>query len=191
MRLIRDRVQMFAPSLTGWGFFSEVFMNNGHFYFINDQYFIDFPDPFLMQNKEIINGQEHNRPCFYAFEDNTNKGLYWMIPFSSQTNKFHGIYNSKIAKYGKCDTIVFGTVLGHQKAFLIQNMCPISVKYINNEYLDSATNQPVRISGILESELISKARRVLALQRQGKKLIFPDILKIEAELIKNLQKSII
>ena len=93
-------------------------MDNGHFYFINDQYFIDFPDPYLMQNKEVINGQEHNRPCFYAFEDSNNKGLYWMIPFSSQTNKFHKIYSNKIAKYGKCDTIVFGKVLGHEKAFL-------------------------------------------------------------------------
>ena len=161
-------------------------MDNGHFYFINDQYFIDFPDPYLMQNKEVINGQEHNRPCFYAFEDSNSKGLYWMIPFSSQTNKFHRIYNNKIAKYRKCDTIVFGKVLGHEKAFLIQNMCPISSKYINNEYVDSATNIPVRISGILESELISKARRVLALQRQGKKLVFPDILKIEAAIIKSL-----
>ena len=43
-----------------------------------------------------------------------------------------------------------------------------------------------RISGILESELISKARRVLALQRQGKKLVFPDILKIETAIIKSL-----
>lgn len=60
-------------------------MDNGHFYFINDQYFIDFHDPYLMQNKEVINGQEHNRPCFFAFEDSNNKGLYWMIPFSSQT----------------------------------------------------------------------------------------------------------
>ena len=161
-------------------------MNKGLFYFIKDKYFIDFPDPYLMKNKEIINGQEHNRPCFYAFEDSNINSLYWMIPFSSQTNKFHKIYINKMAKYGKCDTIVFGTVLGHEKAFLIQNMCPISSNYINNEYLDSATNQPVRISGVLENELISKARRVLALQRQGKKLIFPDILKIEAELLKEL-----
>lgn len=174
-----------CPILDGMGLFSEVPMDNGHFYFINDQYFIDFPDPYLMKNKEVINGQKHNRPCFYAFEDSNNKGLYWMIPFSSQTNKFHRIYSNKIAKYGKCDTIVFGKVLGHEKAFLIQNMCPISSKYINNEYVDSATNIPVRISGILEGELISKARRVLALQRQGKKLVFPDILKIEAAIIKS------
>ena len=40
-------------------------MDNGHFYYIDDQYFIDFPDPMLMQNKETVNGQAHDRPCFY------------------------------------------------------------------------------------------------------------------------------
>lgn len=27
-------------------------MEIGHFYYIDDQYFKDFPDPYLMQNKE-------------------------------------------------------------------------------------------------------------------------------------------
>ena len=70
-------------------------MDVGHFYYLNDQYFIDFPDPQLMQNKETINGQLHDRPCFYAFQDD-NTGLYWMIPFSSRVSKFTGIYNKKI-----------------------------------------------------------------------------------------------
>ena len=46
-------------------------MDNGHFYYITDQYFIDFPDTMLMQNKETVNGQVHDRPCFYAFKDPT------------------------------------------------------------------------------------------------------------------------
>ena len=175
-----------APFRNGWGFFLEILMDSGHFYFLNDQYFIDFPDQYLMQNKETINGQVHDRPCFYAFEDSSHPGLFWFVPFSSQTNKFQRIYNSKIAKYHRCDTIVFGNVLGHQKAFLIQNMCPVTAKYINNEYFDSVSNLPVRVVGTLESEIITKAKRVLALQRQGKRLIFPDVLAIESELLKTL-----
>lgn len=155
-------------------------MNHGHFYYINDQYFIDFPDDKLMQNKETVNGVSHDRPCFYAFKDNSS-GLFWLIPFSSQTNKFRGIYNKKVARYGKCDTIVFGEVLGFEKAFLIQNMCPVLPCYIKNEYLDS-NSVPVRISGDLEKEIVSKAKRVLALQRKGINLIFPDVMKIEKEL---------
>ena len=41
-------------------------MEIGHFYYIDDQYFKDFPDPYLMQNKEKVNGQLHDRPCFLS-----------------------------------------------------------------------------------------------------------------------------
>ena len=75
----------------------EVFMDQGHFYYINDQYFIDFPDSKLMQNKESINGQLHDRPCFYSFME-SNTGIYWMIPFSSQVAKYQKYYNAKMKK---------------------------------------------------------------------------------------------
>ncbi len=160
-------------------------MDTGHFYYIKDQYFIDFPDPMLMQNKETLNGKSHDRPCFYALKSDSD--IYWMIPFSSQVNKFKKIYNTKIQRYHKCDTLVFGEVLGYQKVFLIQNMCPITDSYIKNEYIDAKANIPVRIDGRLEKELITKASRVLALQRKGINLIFPDVLKIEAELKSKLK----
>lgn len=172
-----------VPFREGWdSFFEEIIMiNTGHFYYIEDQYFIDFPDDKLMRNKEKVNGQAHDRPCFYAFKDE-HTGLFWMIPFSSQVNKYRNYYNKKIERYGKCDTITFGNVLGYEKAFLIQNMCPVTEKYIKNEYIDSNSSNPVRISGIFEKELLDKAKRVLALQRKGVDLIFPDVLKIEREL---------
>lgn len=157
-------------------------MEVGHFYYIEDSYFVDFPDIYLMKNKETVNGQVHDRPCFYAFQDNST-GLYWLIPFSSQVSKFKNIYDSKMQKYKRCDTIVFGEVLGHEKAFLIQNMCPIASKYIKNEYFDARANVPVRVSGILERELKEKASKVLALQRKGAKLIFPNVLEIERKLL--------
>ena len=157
-------------------------MDKGHFYYINDQYFIDFPDSMLMNNKEAVNGQAHDRPCFYAFED-ANTGLYWMIPISSQVSKYKNYYNAKMAKYKRCDTITFGKVLGKEKAFLIQNMCPVTSSYIKNEYIDPLANVPVRIDGAFEQKLLEKSKRVLALQRKGVKLIFPDVLRIEAILL--------
>ena len=159
-------------------------MNTGRFYYIKDEYFADFPDPYLMRNKEMINGHPHNRPCFYAFCDQST-GLFWMIPFSSQVEKFRSYYEQKVRKYGKCDTIVFGDVLGHEKAFLIQNICPVTKEYILNEYVDSKTNSPVQIKGTLEKDLISKAKKVIALQRKGVRLIFPDVLLIEQKLIED------
>lgn len=161
-------------------------MEVGHFYYIDDSYFVDFPDPYLMKNKETINGQVHDRPCFYTFQD-TSTGIYWMIPFSSQVAKFKDIYDTKVQKYKRCDTIVFGEVLGHEKAFLIQNMCPITAEYMKNEYFDSKANVPVRVDGVLEKELKEKASKVLVLQRKGSKLIFPNVLEIESKLINKKQ----
>ena len=167
MQLKQGRVQMFVATRYAaykrsssnvvrlhsreWSLFyvRRNYVKIGHFYYIKDQYFIDFPDTYLMQNKETVNGKVHDRPCFYAFKDHSS-GLYWMIPFSSQVSKFKNIYDKKKQKYKKCDTIVFGEVLGHKKVFLIQNMCPITKKYIKNEYIDSRTNIPVRINGVLE-----------------------------------------
>lgn len=106
-----------------------------------------------------------------------------MIPCSSRVQKYKEYYNAKVARYGKCDTIAFGEILGFEKAFLIQNMCPVTEKYIKNEYIDRRTSVPVRIDGRFEAELISKAKKVLALQRQGIHLIFPDVLKIEKALL--------
>ena len=158
-------------------------MDVGNFYYLTDQYFVDFPDQYLMQNKGTVNGQIHDRPCFFAFVDQST-GLYWMIPFSHDVQKYRVHYNKKMQRFGKCDTIDFGYVLGHEKAFLIQNMCPVTTKYIKNKYIDRQSTLPVRVDGAFEKNLIAKARMVLALQRQGKKLIFPDVLKIEAELLK-------
>lgn len=156
-------------------------MDIGHFYFINNQYFIDFPDKSLMKNREVVNGEVHDRPCLYAFQD-TNTGILWAIPFSSKVSKYKQIYQNKIERYGKCDTIDFGYVLGYEKAFLIQNMCPITDKYINNEYICNGC--PVQLDYKTQQRIIKKAKKVLQLQRQGKPLVFPDILHIESELIK-------
>ena len=132
-------------------------MNKGCFYFIKNEYFEDFKDPYLMTNKEKVENEIHNRPCFYAFFDEKAK-LFWMISFSSKVEKFRKIYNDKIATYKTCDTIMFGDVLGHEKAFLLQNMCPIIDKYILNEYKDE-NDVAVRVEEIFEKELISKARK--------------------------------
>ncbi|THF82663.1 type III toxin-antitoxin system CptIN family toxin [Cohnella fermenti] len=129
---------------------------SGNFYFIEDNYFADFPDPQLMSNKDLAGDQERNRPCFYSLKDEATD-LYWMIPISSQIDKFQRHYDKKLKKYGDVDTLVFGFVLGKKKAFLIQNMFPVTRDYIKNEYIDRATAQPVRIKASLQEELLRKA----------------------------------
>ena len=135
-----------------------------------------------MQNKEAASGVPHDRPCFFAFSESAS-AVFWMIPFSSNVKKYKAIYDNKTARKGKCDTLAFGEVLGYEKAFLIQNMCPITDKYIKNEYFDNNAGIPVRLDGAFEKMLIQKGKLVLALERRGVHLIFPDVLAIEKALL--------
>jgi len=61
-------------------------------------------------------------------------------------------------------------------------MIPVTDKYIKGEYLDR-NNNPVRVEGDFERMLIKTAMIVLAKQRKGINLIFPDVLTIEGHLI--------
>ena len=95
-----------------------------------------------MKNKE----EGHGRPCFLAIQD--YDGLYWMIPISSKVEKFKAIYKHKTQNGKRCDTICFANVLGNERAFLIQNMFPITEKYISGEYCQHSTGNTVMISEI-------------------------------------------
>ena len=157
-------------------------MNEGHFYFLRDEYYEDFKEDKTLKNKLSKNGQVHDRPCFYAFKDNST-GLYWMIPISSKVSKYKSIYTKKTSNGKRCDTIVFGNVLGSEKAFLIQNICPVNSSYIKNEYKSNST--PVKVDRVLEHELKTKTKKVLALIRKGyTNIVFTDVLKIEKELLR-------
>lgn len=158
-------------------------MEIGYFYFIAPQFFKDFPIATLMHNHETKFSQNHNRPCYYAIKGEGN--IKWLIPISSKVNKFKRIYNDKVKKYGKCDTIVFADVLGQERAFLIQNIFPVTDKYILNQYIDGM-NKPVMIDGVSERKITQKAKKVLTLQRNGKNLIFGDVLQIEKELLDSI-----
>ena len=66
-------------------------MKKTGFYIINDKFFEDISDPYLKGNKA------GNRPHYYCYED-TNTGIYWMIPLSSQINKYKKITEEYIER---------------------------------------------------------------------------------------------
>lgn len=161
-------------------------MSQAQLYFLSDQYYLDFPDDKLMKNKDLINGVLHNRPCFFAFPDAKNPAIYWIVPISSRYEKFKKIEQDKITKYGKCNTIRFGTVLGRNTAFLIQNMCPAIEKYLT-AYIDK-NNSPIQIDNRIAEDVSRNAREVLALAKRGAKVVFSDIFKIYAGLEEQLKE---
>lgn len=108
-----------------------------------------------------------------------------MIPISSKVNKYKKEYQHSINKYKICDNISFGYVLGEEKAFLPQNLFPITKEYIDSAYLDHNTGKPIEISKDLMSELNRKARKKIRYNQQGKTFGMSDTVKIYNELKKD------
>ena len=123
------------------------------FYIIKDRFFEDMSDPYLKGNKA------GNRPHYYCFED-TSRGIYWMIPLSSQIDKYKRIVEKK-EKAGKpCDIIhIVKLDDSRQSAFLIQDMFPITDEYIEREYT-IAGNHLMLTSEHTAKEIEQKAKRL-------------------------------
>lgn len=151
-------------------------VKQGYSYHIKNEFFDMVKDKYLMSNKE--NG--NYRPHFLAIQDDKNKELYWMIPISSQVQKYKDIIEKKMKRYGKCNTIIIGKFAGRQSAFLIQNAFPIIVRYL--DHVHTIENKPVIIHSKLERQLVINLRKVLAMYRRGIRLIFPDIEHIQEQM---------
>ena len=59
-------------------------IRQGYSYHIKDEFFDLVQDKYLMSNKE----QENYRPHYYAIQDRKNPKIYWMVPISSQADKY-------------------------------------------------------------------------------------------------------
>lgn len=159
-------------------------MNKYCFYVIDDSFFQRFPDPYLKGNKD------ENRPHYYCFQDE-HTGLYWIIPLSSKVDKFKSVIKSKLSQNKPCD-ILYVCKLGTDKesAFLIQDMFPITEKYIKRPY--TINSKPLILMNEKDRKIIEqKAKRILNLINNGIKFtpFQVDVLKIKASLLKELESE--
>lgn len=170
-------------------------LKSGRFYFISDDFYNNFDkEKKLMQNKENVDGKPANRPCFFSFPDSNNSEIYWCVPISSKVEKYQNIYDKKIEKQiakgiisPKCNTIKFGDVMGKKRAFLIQNMFPVTQEYVQSTYIDKNTHNEVTIDNAKEKEIIKNAKEVLKLSKRGIQIIFGDVHKIYSALSAELE----
>lgn len=153
-------------------------MNERGFYIIKDTFFLDFPDPYLKGNKG-----EH-RPHYYAFRDSST-GLLWMIPMSSRVEKFQAIIDKRKALHLPCDTLhICRLDNGNVNVFLLQDMFPVTEKYISSEYTING-NQLFLTSDKEAAIVLQKAKRTLNMIRRGIRFTptQPDVLTIEKALM--------
>ena len=124
-----------------------------------------------------------NRPHYYCFED-TNTGIYWMIPLSSRIEKYRKIMEKK-EKAGKpCDILhIVKLDDSRESAFLIQDMFPIMEEYIEREYT-IAGNHLMLTSEHAAREIEKKAKKVMGMLKHGIKFTptQPDIMAILEKL---------
>lgn len=151
------------------------------FYVIKDEFFEKFNDPYLKGNKE------QNRPHYYCFKDEADD-LYWIIPMSSRVEKYKAVIAHKKEMHKPCD-LLYVCKLSNDKenAFLIQDMFPITEKYILRPY--TFAGNPLKLINETDRQIIeSKAIRILNLIER--KVPFnkfqPDVLKIKETLLEEL-----
>ena len=149
-------------------------MITGNFYYINNDYFEKFKNCGLMKNKSEDADGKHGRPCYYCFEQ---YGYYWMVPISSQIEKYQTLFNEKNKRYnGNFDGIRFGYVNGQKRAFLIQNMCPIIERYIDSEYKIENNTVAVTVNKQFSKEINAVVRKVLRLYYdKNVKIVLTDL----------------
>ncbi len=179
MRYINGRVESIVLRRKAGDFFhnEDGQMKKTGFYIIKDKFFEDMPDPYLKGNKA------GNRPHYYCFED-TNTGIYWMIPLSSRIDKYRWIMEKK-EKAGKpCDILhIVRLDDSRESAFLIQDMFPITEEYIEREYT-IAGNHLMLTSEHTAREVEQKARKVIGMLKRGIKFTptQPDVMAILEKL---------
>lgn len=164
-------IKSFATS--GGLFVSGGTMEKRGFYIVKDSFFSDMNEFFLKGNKL------GNRPHYYCFQD-SNRDIYWMIPLSSQIQKYREIIKKKELKYKRCDTLYIAKLDdGKESVFLIQDMFPITIDYIEREYTIGG-NHFLVTSNHTAKIIEQKARTVLALLKRGIKFMptQPNVIRL-------------
>ena len=152
-------------------------MKKTGFYVIKDKFFEDMSNPYLKGNKA------GNRPHYYCFED-TSIGIYWMIPLSSQIDKYKSIMEKKEKARKPCDILhIVKLDDDRESAFLIQDMFPITEEYIEREY-SIAGNHLILTSEHTAKEIEQKAKKVMGMLKRGVKFTptQPDVMAILEKL---------
>ena len=137
-------------------------LETGYVYHIKDEYFEFAKDEKLMRDHE--NG--NTRPTYFCIK-NDNSKILWFIPMSSKIEKYRKLQQQKIQKNGVCDTIVIGKYRRKDAAFLIQNIFPITEKYI--DHIDTIRNNAVAVVEGTQKEIKKKVNKIFKLKSKRNK----------------------
>ena len=138
-----------------------------------EQFFEEMNEPYLKGN------EKENRPHYYCFEDE-DTGIYWMIPLSSKIEKYRKIMEKREIKGKSCDILhILRLDDKRESVFLIQDMFPITEKYIEREY-KIANNHLMLTSEQNVKAIERKAKKVRGILKRGVKFMAtqPDVARM-------------
>ena len=132
-------------------------IKEGYVYHIKSEYFEFVNDERLMRNHE----GNSTRPNYFCIKPE-NSSILWFIPMSSKVDKYRLIIEEKVKKYKQCDTIVIGNYRGRNHAFLIQNMFPITEKYI--DHIDTVDGKALQVPSETRRQILNKVDKIFKLK---------------------------
>ena len=96
-------------------------------YKLKEKYYSDFPN----ENHIHIKA---GRPFYYAVK--SNHGIYWLIPISSQAENYKRKIREVENKRGEGNCILYhiGNIANRERAFIICNILPVTVEYIEDTF---------------------------------------------------------
>ncbi|HBA46545.1 MAG TPA: hypothetical protein DCZ91_01820 [Lachnospiraceae bacterium] len=157
---------------------------SGRLYFIKDEFFEIVGERYLKTNKG-----DTQRPHYYAFRDSSTE-LLWVIPCSSQIEKYKKILADKEKNGKKHDHIQIIKVSGIEQAFLFQDMFPMIEKYIKNPYIKQNAFMEIRDPKKVQA-IEKNAKEIIKLMRHGVRFTptQPDSMRIEKLMLDELNKD--
>lgn len=153
----------------------------GYVYFIKDEFFDLFgppPTSKLCCNK----GPGHMRP-YYCCKKDRGSDLFWMVPMTTQFDKYYSRNLDQRSIYGKCITVTLTKYAGKSAAVLIQNAVPVHPEFIVGPYRKK--ENPIPLHSVVQHIVFGNLQQSLAIHRRGGHVFFPDI-----GYIKDLQISL-
>jgi hypothetical protein len=155
-------------------------IKTGYVYHIKDSYFDAAKDDKLMRNYE---GGAY-RPTYFCIKD-LKANLLWVIPMSTQSEKYQIFIDKDIKRHGKCLKIIMGEYDDKKSVFLLQNMFPVLPKYI--DHIHTKNGNPVPVHSDLQTQIERNFREVMRLHKLGIKLVFPDIDRLEKLMLREIK----
>ena len=164
----------------------------GGLYFLREDFYLRFSSlcPYIsaMAKCGEDGTDRHGRP--HICIGSSHRALLWMVPISSQVEKYEREIAKQTQKYGTCDKVQIVRLSTGTRAALIQNIIPCTPRYIDEQYYNRQTGAAEEIDKEDLYRVCDSARKLIVLHRCSPKcgFIFTDIFRIARALLQDVRE---